>query len=49
MFFFFIFFDVYILIFFEVEDVKVKMDENREEVYKVIYDSFEYIVNIIYE
>lgn len=25
------------------------MDENREEVYKVIYDSFEYIVNIIYE
>lgn len=48
-FFFFTLFDVYILTFFEAEDAKAKMDENREEVYKAIYDSLEHIVNTIYE
>lgn len=47
--FFFTLFDVYILTFFEAEDAKAKMDENREEVYKAIYDSLEHIVNTIYE
>lgn len=46
---FFTHFDVYILTFFEAEDAKAKMDENREEVYKAIYDSLEHIVNTIYE
>lgn len=45
---FFTLFDVYILTFFEAEDAKAKMDENRE-VYKAIYDSLEHIVNTIYE
>lgn len=46
---FFTHFDVYILTFFEAEDAKAKMNENREEVYKAIYDSLEHIVNTIYE
>lgn len=46
---FFLHFHVYILTFFEAEDAKAKMDENREEVYKAIYDSLEHIVNTIYE
>lgn len=47
---FFLHFDVYILtFFFEAEDAIAKMDENREEVYKALYDSLEHIVNTIYE
>lgn len=46
---FFLHFHVYILTFFEAEDAIANMDENREEVYKAIYDSLEHIVNTIYE